>query len=400
MHHIRFRWLLLLLLALPGTSTYAKGLYDTDIKPADAVPAQYIPMLQGKRVALVINQTSKVGDTSLLDILISRGVNVVKIFVPEHGFRGNEDAGATIENMRDSATHLPIISLYGNHKKPKPEDLADVDILIYDLQDVGARFYTYISTLEYCIEACAQNHKQLMILDRPNPNGWYVDGPVLEKENKSFIGMQSIPIVYGMTAGEYATMLAGEHWIDTAGLDLKVIKCQHYTHDKKYELPVSPSPNLKNMAAVYAYPSICLFEGTVVSVGRGTGLPFQQFGCPELEGKYTYSFTPQSMAGAKSPPYEGKVCYGELVGTIAEEVLDKTKGELRLNWLIAAYTAYPAKDKFFTAFFVKLAGTAKLAEQIKNGDSEKAIRTSWQKDIDAFMNIRKKYLLYPDFKRK
>jgi len=394
-------WQLGFLMVFGAGNVHSKGLYDANIRPADAMPEQYVPLLQHKRVALVINQTSKVGDTSLLDILISRGVGITKIFVPEHGFRGKDDAGAAVENTTDSATHLPVISLYGSHKKPKPEDLADVDIVVYDLQDVGARFYTYISTLEYCMEACAQNHKQFMVLDRPNPNGWYVDGPVLEKENKSFVGMQQIPVVYGMTAGEYAGMLAGEQWLENAaGLDLKVIKCRYYTHGKKYELPVAPSPNLRTMAAVYAYPSLCLFEGTVVSVGRGTGLPFQQFGSPQLEGKYPYSFTPQSMAGARNPPYEGKVCYGELAGATAEDVLEKTGGKFQLHWLIAAYNAYPEKDKFFTAFFVKLCGSAKLAEQIKNGNSEEMIRRSWQKDIDAFKKIRKKYLLYPDFGEK
>ncbi len=401
MNYIRLGWLVgLLLLVAPGADAYVWELYNTGIKPADALPGQYVPLLKGKRVALVINQTSRVGDSSLLDILLRRHVRVVKIFVPEHGFRGNEDAGANVDNMTDSATHLPIVSLYGKHNKPRQEDVADVDVLVYDLQDVGARFYTYISTLEYCMEACAQNHKQLMVLDRPNPNGWYVDGPVLEKEHKSFVGMQPVPVVYGMTAGEYAGMLKGEHWADVDGIDLKVIPCKHYTHDMRYELPVAPSPNLRTMAAVYAYPSLCLFEGSVVSVGRGTALPFQQFGSPELSGRYTYTFTPQSGVGATHPPNEGKVCYGELIGNIAVEVLEKTEGQFRINWLMDAYKAYPDKDKFFTAFFVTLCGSTKLEEQIKNGESEYAIRKSWQKDIEAFKKIRKKYLLYADLKEK
>jgi uncharacterized protein YbbC (DUF1343 family) len=369
-----------------------------NITPADAMPGQYVPLLEHKRVALVINQTSMIGKVSLLDLLMGKSINVVKIFVPEHGFRGTEDAGATIAGTTDSATHLPVISLYGSHKQPTPEDLGDVDVVVYDLQDVGARFYTYISTLEYCMEACAENHKQIMVLDRPNPNGWYVDGPVLEVENKSFVGMQQIPVVYGMTAGEYAGMLAGEGWIANAtGLDLKVIKCSHYTHAAKYALPVAPSPNLRTMAAVYAYPLLCLFEGTVVSVGRGTDLPFQQFGCPGLVGKYAYSFTPRSGPGAKHPPYEGKLCYGELAGNTAGEVLKKTGGKFSLHWLVAVYNAYPDKDKFFTAFFLKLSGTSKLEEQIKNGENEEMIRASWKPGLDAFKKIRKKYLLYADF---
>jgi len=389
---------LCLILALLSVFCYAQSLYDTTIQAADATPAAYIHLLKHKRVALVINQTSKVGDQSLLDILLSRKINVVKILVPEHGFRGKEDAGASLENTTDSATHLPVISLYGNRKKPKPEDLADVDVVVYDLQDVGVRFYTYISTLEYCMEACAENHKQLIILDRPDPNGFYVDGPVLENANRSFVGMQPIPVVYGMTAGEYAQMLVGEKWVAHAeDMDLKVIKCTNYDHTKKYKLPVAPSPNLRTMGAVYAYPSLCLFEGTVVSVGRGTSLPFQQYGCPGFEGKFTYSFTPQSMEGAKSPPYQNKMCYGEVVGANEAEVLTNTGNSMRIHWLIKAWSSYPDKEKFFNAFFIKLAGTTKLQEQIKSGATEAQIRTSWQPDIIAFKKIRKKYLLYCDF---
>ncbi len=389
--------LLLVLLFFP-LLTYAGGLYDTTIKPADAQPHNYVPLLKHKRVALVINQTSRVGDESLLDILLDKKVDVVKIFVPEHGFRGKEDAGANIDNAVDSATGIPVISLYGNHKKPKPEDLADVDIVVYDLQDVGVRFYTYISTLEYCMEACAENHKQLIILDHPDPNGFYVDGPMLESANKSFVGMQPIPVVYGMTPGEYAQMLVGEQWLANAkDLDLKVIKCINYGHAKKYSLPVAPSPNLRTMAAIYAYPSLCLFEGTVVSVGRGTSLPFQQYGCPEFKGGYTYFFTPKSGEGAKNPPYQNTLCYGEVVGNTAEEVLAQTNNRMRVSWLIHAYHAYPAKEKFFNGFFLKLSGTAKLEEQIKNGLTEEQIHEGWQHDIAAFKKIRKKYLLYDDF---
>jgi uncharacterized protein YbbC (DUF1343 family) len=384
-------------LLLPFT-TFAQTPYDNPIKPAAAEPQHYVPLLKGKRVALIINQTSKVGNESLLDMMLVRNVDVVKIFVPEHGFRGKEDAGANVESSIDSASRLPVISLYGSHKKPKPEDLADVDVVVYDLQDVGVRFYTYISTLEYCMEACAENHKQFIVLDRPNPNGFYIDGPILEKENKSFVGMQPVPVVYGMTAGEYARMLVGEHWLAHADdLDLKVIKCIDWDHTKMYKLPVAPSPNLRTTAAVYAYPSLCLFEGTVVSVGRGTNLPFQQYGCPEFEGKYKYSFTPQSTEGAKNPPYEHKLCYGEIVGSTPDEILDSTGSRMRVSWLISAWSAYPDKEKFFTGFFTKLAGTTKLQEQVKSGATEKQIRDSWQPGLDAFNRIRKKYLLYHDF---
>ena len=381
----------ILLSLLPFVVT-AKG----KITPADAFPDNYCSFLKGERTALIINQTSTVGDSSLLDIVRTRGINVVKIFVPEHGFRGKEDAGAHIDNSVDSATGIKVISLYGNHKKPTAEDLQDVDIMVYDLQDVGARFYTYISTLEYCMEACATAHKQFMILDRPNPNGFYVDGPVLEKQNKSFVGMQAIPVVYGMTVAEYARMLVGERWFQgAASLDLLVQKCKNYDHSDHYILPVAPSPNLRTIQAIYAYPSLCFFEGTVISVGRGTDKPFEQFGAPELEGKFPYVFTPVSGLGAKSPLYENKKCYGQIVGSAPEEVLKKTIGKLQMGWVIDAYKAYPQKDKFFNDFFIKLSGTTRLQEQIKNGESPEAIRQSWQKDIKAFKKIRKKYLLYP-----
>jgi uncharacterized protein YbbC (DUF1343 family) len=248
------------------------------------------------------------------------------------------------------------------------------------------------------MEACAAQHKQFVVLDRPNPNGFYVDGPVLEAQHKSFVGMQCIPVVYGMTAGEYARMLAGERWCSgAAALDLQVVKCIGYTHAGKYKLPVPPSPNLRTMAAVYAYPSLCFFEGTKVSVGRGTSLPFQQFGCPEFAGKFTYSFTPASGPGSKSPLYENKKCFGEVVGSNEGEVLHNTGGKLQLKWLAAAFAAYPEKDKFFSDFFTKLSGTKALQAQIEKGQSPAAIAKGWQKDIKAFKKIRKKYLLYPDF---
>jgi len=390
--------LVLLLWVFHSPFCYSQDIYDMSIKAADTRTEIYLPMLKNKRVALIINQTSKVGSESLLDILLRKKVKVIKIFVPEHGFRGKEDAGTKVGNSIDSATGIPVISLYGSHKKPRTEELADIDVVVYDLQDVGVRFYTYISTLEYGMEACAENHKKFILLDRPDPNGFYVDGPVLEREYKSFVGMQSIPVVYGMTAGEYAKMLAGEHWFaNAADIDLEVIKCINYTHSKKYKLPIEPSPNLRTMAAVYAYPSLCLFEGTVVSVGRGTDMPFQQYGCPEFEGEYSYSFTPLSGQGAKSPPYENKRCYGEVIGATPNDVLKKINNKFLLEWFIKAYQSYPDKDKFFNSFFTKLSGTEKLESQIKNGDSVDIIRKSWEKDILVFKKIRKKYLLYADF---
>lgn len=332
--------------------------------------------------------------------MLKEKVKVVKVFVPEHGFRGSADAGAHISNSKDKKTGLPIISLYGNNKKAKPEQLKDVDVVVYDLQDVGVRFYTYISTLEYMMEACAEGNKELMILDRPNPNGHYVDGPVLEKEYRSFVGMQPIPAVYGMTPGEYARMLKGEQWCKgTDKLKLTVIPCNNYDHTKKYQLPVPPSPNLKTMAAIYLYPSLCLFEGTVVSVGRGTDKPFQQWGHPEFEGKSKYSFTPRSTTGASKPLLEGKECFGKLVADTDKEALAQNEDIFNIKWLIQAYNWYPNKDEFFLSnnFVDKLAGTHKLQQQIKDGVKEDKIRYSWEKDIEAFKKIRKKYLLYKDF---
>lgn len=369
------------------------------IQPAAHLFKGYLPLLKGKRVALLINQTATVGSTLLLDTLLSQGVNVVKIFVPEHGFRGSADAGTHIKNDKDVKTGLPIISLYGNNKKPKATQLADVDVVVYDLQDVGARFYTYISTLQYAMEACAAAGKEIIVLDRPNPNGHYVDGPVLDTALRSFVGMQPIPIVYGMTAGEYAKMLVGERWFPGAAkTKLTVIECKGYDHTKRYDLPVSPSPNLKNMAAIYLYPSMCLFEGTVISLGRGTDMPFQQWGHPDLEGMwFTHTFTPVSMTGATAPPLQNKRCYGELIATEANAAYAFMNGRLPLTWLLKAYAAYPDKKTFFIPFFHTLAGTKTLRKQIEQGMTEAEIRTTWQPGLAAFKKIRKKYLLYKDF---
>jgi len=377
--------------------------------------AVYLPMLKGKSVAVFANQTSIVGNTHLVDTLIKSGIKVVKIFGPEHGFRGDADAGEHVGDVTDKKTGIPVISLYGNHKKPTAADFKGVDILIFDIQDVGVRFYTYISSLEYFMEAALEHHKPLLILDRPNPNGFYVDGPVLDKKFKSFIGMQPIPIVYGMTMGEYALMLAGENWLsenankinaynittqpsaDTP-FHIQVIKCKNYDHNSKYELPVNPSPNLKEMQSVYWYPSTCFFEGTVLSEGRGTDKPFQVFGHPSLP-KNLFSFTPKPNEGAKSSKCFYQKCYGWNLSGSTTEVLEKVDGKIQLRYLLDAYKLFPDKDSFFLKnnFIDKLAGNDQLKQQVKQGLSEEAIRKSWQPGLMAFKAIRKKYLLYTDF---
>ncbi len=359
---------------------------------------EYLPLLKKKKVAILVNQTSLAGKTHLLDTLLSRDVNVVKIFVPEHGFRGASEAGETVDNTVDKKTGISVISLYGNNKKPSKEDLKGVDILLYDLQDVGVRFYTYISTLQYAMEACAEYNKPLIVLDRPNPNGHYIDGPVLDTTLRSFVGMQPIPIVYAMTAGEYAQMLKGEEWFPGANdLKLTVINCLNYDHTMLYELPVQPSPNLKTMAAIYSYPSMCLFEGTVTSVGRGTDNPFQQFGHPDFFGKPIYDFTPMQKFGQPEPLYANRKCYGQLVALNEQEALYFFNKKMRLIFLQRAYGWYPYKEKFFNSFFEKLAGTKELREQIINKVGEEEIRNSWKEGIADFKVKRKKYLLYTDF---
>ncbi|NOT91047.1 exo-beta-N-acetylmuramidase NamZ family protein [Ferruginibacter sp.] len=375
----------------------------------------YLPYLKGKSVAVFANQTSLVNGTHLVDTLIKRGIKIVKIFGPEHGFRGTADAGEHVTDAKDKATGIPVISLYGDHKKPTAEDLKDVDILIFDIQDVGVRFYTFISSLQYYLEAALENHKPLMILDRPNPNGFYVDGPVLDMKFKSFIGMQAVPIVYGMTIGEYGLMLAGENLLSQKAnainaynittkpnadtpFHVTVIKCKNYDHNSKYILPVMPSPNLKSMQSIYLYPSTCFFEGTVLSEGRGTDAPFQIFGHPTLL-KNLYAFTPKPNAGAKSSKCFNQLCYGWYIGGSNEEVLKKLNGKIQLSYLLQAYKLFPGKDSFFLKnnFINKLAGNDLLQLQVKTKATEAAIRKSWQPQLNAFKIIRKKYLLYKDF---
>jgi uncharacterized protein YbbC (DUF1343 family) len=347
---------------------------------------QIISLTNEKSIAIVGNQTSMVNNTHLVDTLISLNQNIITVFSPEHGFRGTGDAGAKIENEVDIKTGIPIISLYGKNKKPKKQNLEDIDIIVFDIQDVGARFYTYISTLHYVLEACSEENIKIIVLDRPNPNGHYIDGPVLEEKYKSFVGMHPIPIVHAMTIGEYAKMIIGEKWIEKK-CDLTVIKMLNYNRKKIYELPIKPSPNLPNKKAVNLYPSLCLFEGTNVSIGRGTKKPFQHFGHPKLN-LYNYSFIPKSGPGSKYPKHENKICYGkDLTNT---PILNS----INLEWLIETYNQSQNKEDFFISFFDKLAGTDKLRKQIISGKSIREIKKSWEDDLKEFKNIRNKYLLY------
>ena len=354
----------------------------------------FLPLLRNKNVAVVANHTSLVNGVNLVDSLLHVGIKVSRIFSPEHGFRGNEDAGAHIKDGIDPETGLPVISLYGKHRKPVKGDLKGVDVVVFDLQDVGVRFYTYISTLSLVMEACAEQHIPVIVLDRPNPNGFYVDGPVLQKGFESFVGMYPIPVVYGMTIGEYARMVNGEKWLKN-GLQcsLTVIPLKKYRHNMLVELPVKPSPNLPDWQAVYLYPSLCFFEGTVVSVGRGTPKPFQVYGHPKMKGEY--SFVPVSTPGASThPKWEDQRCNGVDLSAFAGNLGHKHE-QIHLQWLMDAYKQIGKEPDFFRKYFDTLAGTDALRKQLEAGKSEKQIRKSWQKDLNKFMKIRKKYLLYP-----
>ncbi len=365
--------------------------------------ASYLPLLKGKKVGLIVNQTSLIGlpiirDKHLVDSLLALEVDVVKIFSPEHGFRGKADAGAVVNDSVDIATGLPIISLYGSNKKPSQAQLEGIDVLIFDIQDVGARFYTYISTMSLAMEACAEAGISFIVLDRPNPNGFYVDGPTLEfPKYKTFVGMHPVPIVHGMTVGEYAQMVNGEGWLK-GGItcELTVIKVNNYFRNLTYRLPVAPSPNLPNWRAVALYPSLCLFEGTVISVGRGTEYPFQQIGHPAFKDKIKdYSFTPTSGPGASSPKLEGEKCYGLLLNDLSDNFFDQRRA-IDLTPLLHFYNNYPNKEEFFTNFFDKLAGGASLRTMIQEGKTEDEIRQSWASDLERFIYKRKPYLIYPD----
>jgi uncharacterized protein YbbC (DUF1343 family) len=384
--------------------TQKSTLNNMAIETGAAQVSSYLPMLKGKSVGVFANQTAVIGKIHLVDSLVRLGVNIRVIFGPEHGFRGKADAGEHVDNNIDAKTRIQVISLYGNHKKPTAEDLKNIDILIFDVQDVGVRFYTFISSLEYMMEAAIENNKPLIILDRPNPNGFYVDGPVLENEFKSFVGMQPIPIVYGMTVGEYAKMLLGEKWLSPSTMKLykpdliNVIALKNYDHNTLYTLPRNPSPNLKEMESIYIYPSTCFFEGTILSEGRGTAKPFQIFGHPNLP-KTLYSFTPKPNDGAKSSKCFNQTCYGWNLSGNKESVLKKLNKQIQIKYLIEAYNLFPGKDSFFLKnnFFNKLAGNDKLMQQIKDGKTETEIRKSWEPELIKFKAIRKKYLLYKDF---
>ncbi|MCZ2102088.1 MAG: DUF1343 domain-containing protein [Chitinophagales bacterium] len=358
---------------------------------------RYLPIIVGKNVALVVNQTSTIHDIHLVDTLLNRNISIKAIFAPEHGFRGKADAGETIKDTRDKKTGIPVLSLYGNKKKPSKEDFAGIDVVVFDIQDVGVRFYTYISTLHYIMEACAEQNIPLIVLDRPNPNGYFIDGEVLDLKYQSFVGMHPIPTVYGMTIGEYAQMINGEGWLDNhIKAQLTVIPCQNYDHSTYYELPINPSPNLPDMRAILLYPSICFFEGTTLSLGRGTDKPFQYIGHPAL--KSAFSFIPKPTEGAKHPPLEGKFCYGQDLSSISLSEV-RARKTIDLSYLIDFYKQMQdVEQKFWldNHFIDKLAGSDQLRKQISNGDSEDSIRASWQTGLQAFKKIRSKYLLYQD----
>ncbi len=403
--------MLVILLAFCLLSSLSQAQSDRVITGAERIQV-YLPMIKGKSVGIFANQTSMVGNTHLVDTLQKLGVKIAAIFGPEHGFRGNADAGEKVANYVDKQSGVPVISLYGNKRRPSAEDVKDIDILIFDIQDVGVRFYTYISSLQEFMEAAFEYGKPLLLLDRPNPNGHYVDGPVLDPKFQSFVGKQPVPIVYGMTIAEYAMMIAGEKWLNekaNARFDyyrtaqnspdtpfhFQVIKCKNYTHQTPYALPVKPSPNLPNIQSILLYPSTCFFEGTVLSEGRGTDKPFQVFGHPSYP-KNMYAFTPNPNEGAKSSKLYGQLCYGwDLSGSPAE-VMKEVDNKIQLKWIIDAYRLFPKKDSFFlkNQHFNRLAGNDQLIQQIISGVPEEEIRKSWAPELEKFMEIRKKYLLY------
>jgi uncharacterized protein YbbC (DUF1343 family) len=385
---------------IPSKNSYQKSTLSENqnsIRPNQSISFKtgadnsenYLPLLKDKKVGVLSNQTGILSNKiHLVDFLVSNAIQVQKIFAPEHGFRGTADAGELIIDGKDTKTGLPIISLYGANKKPTPEQLEGIDILIFDIQDVGARFYTYISSLHYIMEACAENNIPLVVLDRPNPNGFIIDGPILEKEFSSFVGMHPVPVLYGMTIGEYAQMINGEKWLkEEVQCNLQVIPCIDYDRNASYHLPQRPSPNLPNDKSINLYASLCFFEGTNVSVGRGTNKQFQIYGSPFLPHT-GFSFTPEPNFGAKEPMHKGVSCFGEDL-TTTEPVT-----QIELKWLIRAYNTTEDKTTFFNPFFTKLAGTQTLRLQIEEGISERKIKKSWKPGLDQFKEIRKKYLLY------
>ncbi|HEY4655400.1 MAG TPA: DUF1343 domain-containing protein [Cyclobacteriaceae bacterium] len=371
------------------TSAPLRAVSDAVLTVGAAQFERYLPALSGKSVALVVNHTSMVGETHLADTLKALGINLVRIFAPEHGFRGTADPGEHVEDSVDRRLGLPVVSLYGDNRKPKPDQIEDIDVVIVDIQDVGTRFYTYISTLHYVMEACAESDKKLIVLDRPNPNA-YMDGPTLQPAIKSFVGMHPIPVVHGVTVGELAQMINGEGWLgDSTKCELDVVPVSNWSRSEFYSCPVRPSPNLPDDQSIRLYPSLCFFEGTVISVGRGTQTPFQVIGNPLLKDM-PYRFTPVSIEGMmKNPPFENEVCYGiDLRSATVER-------RLNLQYVIDMYNAYPDKKNFFTGYFNTLAGNETLRTQIEEGASEETIRESWQPGLQRYMEMREKYLMYP-----
>jgi uncharacterized protein YbbC (DUF1343 family) len=358
---------------------------------------EYLELLNEKKIGIVGNQTSRIGNTHLVDSLLRLSVNIIKVFSPEHGFRGEADAGEKVDSEKDDKTGLPIVSLYGSNKKPTHQQLKGIELMLFDIQDVGVRFYTYISTLHYVMEACAENNIPLIILDRPNPNGHIVDGPTRKEGFVSFVGMHPIPVLHGMTIGEYGKMLNGEKWLDNkVQCDLTVISCENYTHDMNYSLPVYPSPNLRSDASITLYPSLCFFEGTIFSVGRGTDFPFEVFGHPDLSKnseKYSFQFTPTPNFGAKDPKLKDELCFGKHLEKKAKKGLDS----LNIKWIYEAYNDLNRKD-FFTKdngrWFDLLAGNSQLRKDIIAGKSIAEIRAAWKEDLASFHEIRSKYLIY------
>lgn len=403
-----FSVLILLIICISGYS-FDKSIISTQSRAKAAKiitgaeqPNEYLPYLKGKRVGILANPTTISGNQHLVDFLLSKGIKVIKVFGPEHGFRGNASAGVKVDDEKDPATGIKIISLYGAKRKPSREDLADVDVMIFDIQDVGARFYTYINVLRDVMESCAEFKKELIILDRPNPNGYLVDGPVLDMSLKSGIGQFPVPIAHGMTIAEFAQMINGEGWLaNKMRSKLKIVRVQNYHHDMEYILPIKPSPNLNTQQSVMLYPSTCLFEGTILNHGRGTHSPFAVLGSPLLKGKYSFSFTPVSIPGmSETPLHMNEVCYGLDLRNYDTRELRKSK-KINLKWMMELYGAYPEKEKFFDKSYSKqigdidkLSGTRDFKQQIIAGKTEEEIRKSWEPELTNYKKTRKKYLLY------
>ena len=367
---------------------------SAQVLPGASDTKSYLPLIKGKKIGIVAHQASLIFNAKdpkhLVDLLLEKNIEIKAVFAPEHGFRGTADAGEKIESGKDPKTQLPIYSLYGKNRKPEASQLRGIELMIFDLQDVGVRFFTYLSTLHYVMEACAEMNIPLIVLDRPNPNAHYVDGPILSSEHKSFVGMHPVPIVYGMTIGEYAKMINQERWLNQGiSCDLKIIPNQNYTHQTSYELPVRPSPNLPNAQAVSLYPSLCLLEPTVISVGRGTDHQFQIYGHPQLSNNTSFSFTPQPNFGSKNPKLKGEICYGKDLTQVVKP------NKIELKWLLDAYSNFPKKDSFFLKGFERISGVSSLREKIMQGASEAEIRKTWTEDLENFKKIRAKYLIYP-----